>query len=168
MTYRNRILTISSVLLFLLCCTFSWLKNLIATPVPVPSHSGGYYDEAFVLTLAAPEYGKIYYTTDGSVPTAESTLYQDGIRIRDRSSEENIYNAVQNVVVDWKTYTPDPTPVPKGTVIRALYINNWGMESQILTQTYFVGLEAPTDGYTLSLVFEYDDVLDGIIEIFFR
>lgn len=158
MTYRNRILTISSVLLFLLCYTFSWLKNLGATPVPVPSHPGGYYGEEFLLTLEAPENGKIYYTTDGSIPTIESAVYQGGIFIRDRSSEENIYNAVQNVVVDWKTYTPNPDPVPKGTVVRALYINNWGMESQILTQTYFVGLEAPTDGYTLSLVFEYDDL----------
>lgn len=81
-----------------------------------------------------------------------------------RSSEQNLYNSVQNVVTDWKNYTPDPQPVEKGTVIRAVFVNERDIASEILTQTYFIGLQPPERGYTLSLVFEYDDLFgeDGI------
>ena len=73
-------------------------------------------------------------------------------------------NSVQNVVTDWKNYTPDPQPVEKGTVIRAVFVNERDIASEILTQTYFIGLQPPERGYTLSLVFEYDDLFgeDGI------
>lgn len=158
MKYKIRILVFSSVVFVLLCSMFHWLKSTYATPAPIPSHPGGYYEDAFTLTLEAPANGTIYYTTDGSTPTLTSAVYQDGIHIDNRSQDANVYNAVQNIVADWRNYTPDSAPVPKGTVIRALYINDLGMQSEIMTQTYFVGLEAPSQGYTLSLIFEYEDL----------
>lgn len=150
-------MALSAVVLALVCGVFGWLKNRSAAPVPSASHPGGYYDAAFLLELTVPVSGKIYYTTDGSTPTADSLLYQDGILLEDRSTQPNVYTSVQNVVANWKEYTPDPTPVPKGTVIRALFVNDWGMESEIFTQTYFVGIPEP-EGYTLSLIFEKDDL----------
>ena len=150
---------IASVLsLFALTVGFLFLEQHCQAPVPVPSVPGGYYDEEFVLQFTAPENGTIYYTTDGSTPTTQSAVYSGGIPIVNRSSEPNIYKAVQNVVSDWKTYTPDPTPVEKGTVVRAIYVSDWGLVSDILTQTYFVGIPQPEEGYTLSIVFEYDDL----------
>ncbi|HAL88057.1 MAG TPA: spore coat protein CotH, partial [Clostridiales bacterium] len=132
--------------------------------MPEASLPGGYYENDVTLELNAPPYGKIYYTTDGSAPSKNSIPYDGGIRITDRSDEPNVYHSIQNVVKDWKEYTPDPTPVKKGTVIRAVYISDWGSRSEILTQTYFVGLQPPEHGYTLSLVFEDEDVFgeDGI------
>ena len=163
---RRRILLIvfSCVLLILSLVIFDRINARNAAPMPVPSVSGGYYENGFTLRLTAPSNGSIYYTTDGSTPTADSTLYQDGIPLKNRSSEQNLYNSVQNVVTDWKNYTPDPQPVEKGTVIRAVFVNERDIASEILTQTYFIGLQPPERGYTLSLVFEYDDLFgeDGI------
>lgn len=164
MKARKGILLASCLLLAVVCCFFGWLNERKAAPMPEPSHWGGYYDEDFVLRLSAPKAGTIYYTTDGSLPTADSQRYQDGIPISNRSGEPNRYASMQNVVEDWKNYTPDLTPVEKGTVIRAVFVNNVGIASDVLTQTYFVGMEPPERGYTLSLVFEDDDLFgdDGI------
>ena len=148
----------SGLVLLVLIAFFSYAKNQCQTPVPEPSAWGGYYGEPFVLELSAPENGTIYYTLDGSEPTENSQVYQGGILLEDRSQEPNIYNAIPNVVTDWKDRTMDSAPVPKGTVVRAIFINDLGMESEILTQTYFIGLEPPESGYTLSLVFAYEDL----------
>lgn len=50
---------------------------------PEFSHTRGFYDEAFQLTLTSPEAGiRIYYTTDGTRPTPETgTLYNGPIDI---------------------------------------------------------------------------------------
>ena len=163
---RRRVLLIafSCVLLVLCAAGVDWAKTRGSAPTPVPSVPGGYYEDAFVLYLDAPPFGQIYYTTDGSEPSVDSLRYENGIPLTNRSSEPNLYHSVQNVVKDWKTNIPDPNPVEKGTVIRAVYVNNWGTRSEILTQTYFVGITPPEQGCTLSLVFSYDDLFgeDGI------
>lgn len=157
---RRRIFLIvfSCILLILSLVIFDRINARNAAPMPVPSVSGGYYENGFTLRLTAPSNGSIYYTTDGSTPTTDSTLYQDGIPLENRSSEQNLYNSVQNVVTDWKNYTPDPRPVEKGTVIRAIFVNEQGIESEVLTQTYFVGITPPENGCALSLIFEDEDV----------
>lgn len=139
-------------------------RSFLSTPVPNPSRPSGYYDSPFTLELDAPKSGTIYYTTNGSTPTTESLVYHGGIPITDHSDEPNIYNSIKNIVPDWNIYTPSPQPVPKGTVIRALYVSPLGQESDILTQTYFIGMDPPENGLTLSLVFQYDDLFgeDGI------
>ncbi|MDO5400263.1 MAG: CotH kinase family protein [Eubacteriales bacterium] len=126
--------------------------------MPTPSAPGGYYQEAFTLKFTPPPRGKIFFSTDGSIPTVNSELYVDGIEIRDRSQEPNIYNSIQNVVKDWENYQPDEAPVPKGTVVRAIYVNPWGIQSEVMTQTYFVGIQPPERGYTLSLAFNREDL----------
>lgn len=157
MKYRIRILVLSSVLLLFVFGIFSWMNNRYESPVPVPSVQGGYYEDSFLLELEAPVHGTIYYTTDGSMPTTDSLVYEGGILIENRTDQPNRINAVQNIVPDWKNYTPDPKPVKKGTVIRAVYVNHMGLASDVLTQTYFVGIEPPSRGLTLSLAFEFDD-----------
>ena len=163
---KKRLLLIlgSCVALVLLCAFWSWAREWGAAPMPTPSVAGGYYDAPFILKLDAPAHGKIYYTTDGSTPTTNAALYVDGILIQDRSQEQSRYSSIRNIVKDWNAFPPKPEPVKKGTVVRAIYVSDWGIQSEILTQTYFVGLTAPQEGYTLSLVFEYDDLFgeDGI------
>ena len=155
---RFLILLISCGLFLLACLFFPWVQEQAAVPTPVPSVSAGFYQEPFLLELSAPGNGTIYYTTDGSTPTADSQVYRDGIYIQDRSQEPNLYQSQQRVVADWKTYTPNNTPVEKGTVIRAIFINQLGGSSPVLTQTYFVGVEPPDSGYVLSVVFEPEDM----------
>lgn len=158
MKQRAASVLISAIVLMILIFFFGWIKDRCNAPVPEPSVSGGYYSAPFTLELQAPEDGTIYYTLDGSTPTTQSAVYEDGIALSDRSSEPNVYNAIQNVVEDWKNYSPNLTPVTKGTVVRAIYVNDWGISSEVMTQTYFVGVEAPDWGYTFSLVFEDEDV----------
>ena len=158
MRRRIPLLLCSCVLLILCLLVLSWMEFRSTAPTPVPSVSGGYYADAFTLHLSAPDNGSIYYTTDGSVPSEQSTRYENGIPLKNRSSEPNLYNAIQNVTTEWQNYIPDSTPVEKGTVIRAVFINKWGISSDIMTQTYFVGLESPKQGYTLSLIFNDEDL----------
>ncbi len=158
MKHRAWWILVSCLLLAALIPFFSWIKERYAAPTPEPSAWGGYYDEPFTLELYAAASGRIYYTTDGSLPTTDSALYQDGIRLEDRSQEPNVYTSVQNVVTDWLDYTPSDTPVAKGTVVRAIFVNDLGMVSQVLTQTYFIGVQPPERGYTLSLVFDDEDL----------
>lgn len=158
MKQKRAVIVISLLALAALVGFFHWIKEQCRVPVPEASVLGGYYQDPFVLEFRVPTNGTIYYTTDGSLPTEQSAVYTDGIPIVNRSGEPNIYNAVQNVVSDWKTYTPDPTPVEKGTVVRAIFVNDWGLQSDVFTQTYFVGIAPPERGYTLSLIFAYDDL----------
>lgn len=158
-------LVVVSCIFLLVMLAFAFLnQDYLDTPIPTPSHPGGYYDAPFTLTLSCPASGTIYYTTDGSTPTADSAVYSGGIPIYDRSAEPNIYNAIRNVVPDWQVYPAQDDPVPKGTVVRALYVSPLGEQSEILTETYFVGLSQSEQGYTLNLVFAYDDLFgeDGI------
>ena len=157
MKRRSFLILFSSVALLLLVPFLNWTKTQCATPVPVPSAAGGYYEESFLLEFEAPAQGTIYYTTDGSIPTQDSLVYDSGILIENRTEQPNRINSVQNITPDWKAYTPNQDPVAKGTVIRAIYVNTLGLSSDVFTQTYFVGLEPPQQGYTLSLVFEFDD-----------
>lgn len=164
MKRRLSLLLASAALLLCSMVLFHSYNRYTATPTPVPSAPGGYYPQPFTLTLDAPSQGAVYYTTDGSTPTTESQRYTGGIPLENRSSQPNVCNAVQRVVTDWKTFTPDPTPVEKGTVVRAIYVSPQGHISPVLTQTYFIGLTPPENGYTLSLVFDQEDLFgsDGI------
>lgn len=164
MNRKHYLLAVSCVCLALAAGVFQWINAQYAAPVPTPSVPGGYYSDAFVLELSAPAGGRIYYTTDGSTPTTDSLTYSGGIEITDRSAEPNVYHSIRNVVTDWQNYTPSSAGVPKGTVVRAIYVSPSGEQSDILTQTYFVGLEEPEQGLTLSLVFEDADMFgtDGI------
>lgn len=158
-------LVVVSCIFLLVMLAFAFLnQDYLDTPVPTPSHPGGYYDAPFTLTLSCPASGTIYYTTDSSTPTADSAVYSDGIPISDRSGEPNVYNAVRNIEYDWQNRTAYNEPVPKGTVVRALYVSPLGEQSEIMTETYFVGLTQPEQGYTLNLVFEDEDLFgeDGI------
>ena len=143
---------------------FAVYHNLTNPQKPLASVDGGYYKDAFSLKLSTWFCNTIYYTTDGSAPTLDSQVYQGGIWIEDRSSQENVYQNIQNVVKNWQAFQPDTTPVPKGTVIRAISVRPLGNISDVFTQTYFVGMEPPSNGYVLSMAFEPEDMFgdDGI------
>ena len=164
MKTRWLVLVLSFVFLMIASASFLWFHRIETPPMPQCSVEGGFYKEAFFLELHTTPGNTIYYTTDGSTPTQNSKVYDGKIWLQNRSGEENIYHNFQNAVRDWLDYPVDATPVQKGTVIRAIAVNEWGFESEVLTQTYFVGIEPPQNGYVLSLVFEPDDVFgdDGI------
>lgn len=110
------------------------------------SHSSGTYDAAFTLTLSSKPGAKIYYTTDGSNPVTSGTrqVYSNGIAITDRKNDRNVlaavpYDKLQTMSKDWDLINPTDQAVDKCTVLRAVAVNADGEQSDIVTNTYFVG-----------------------------
>lgn len=86
----------------------------ISTP-PVFSLPGGEYDEQKTLQLYTREQdSSIYYTTDGSEPTKECTLYTENIELKDGT-----------------------------TVVKAITVNNKGISSDVVTNQYTITFVPP-------------------------
>ena len=90
-------------------CSKSVLKQMSAYVSDMPEFSleEGTYTEVQQVSLAGN--GKIYYTTDGSEPTTESTLYSEPILIEDGT-----------------------------VVVKAICVNKKGIPSLVATKTYQV------------------------------
>lgn len=112
-----------------------------APAAPSFSEPGGFYDSDLTLTLSAEPGCAIYYTLDGGIPDDGDTRYTGPIDIRDRSAEPNRYRSIQNVRANYLDRDPIGTePVDKACVVRAVAVGADGSRSDVVTQTYFVGL----------------------------
>lgn len=110
------------------------------------SHSSGTYESAFTLTLSSKPGAEIYYTMDGSNPVTSETrqVYSNGIAITDRKNDRNVLAAVpqdkiQTMNNAWDLIIPSDRAVDKCTVLRAVAVSADGEQSDIMTNTYFVG-----------------------------
>lgn len=123
-------------------------------PAPWFSAEAGFYEDEFDLTLATDGNVSIYYTLDGSMPSMDSALYEGPIHVYDRSSEENRYRSLLNVVEDWQDghYVPDITPVDKAFIVRAVAIADDRHISDVVTKTYFVNLDKHKKYPVISIV----------------
>ncbi|MCL1845374.1 MAG: CotH kinase family protein [Defluviitaleaceae bacterium] len=72
------LLTVTFLAIFVFCAAAYASEPLEVTF----SHEPGFYDEAFLLTLSAPEGARIFFTTDGSYPTSRSSRFNAPIRMR--------------------------------------------------------------------------------------
>lgn len=126
------------------------------TEPPEFSAASGYYEEEFSLELYGEEGDSIYYTTDGSKPDEESSLYTKPIVVENISGRENRWNQVQNVVEDWENYRPDTTPVDKLFVVRAIAVDKEGNKSKEAVGTYLVDMEKYREKKVISLVADED------------
>ncbi len=124
---------------------------------PIFSHVSGFYDDPFVLELDCNPGERIYYTLDGSIPTKDSKIYDEGIQIRDISECSNRYTSVQNVVENWRAYGPKTEPVDKAMVVRAIAMNDNNCSSEVVTHTYFVNLNEYKESNVYSVVGDYED-----------
>lgn len=138
-------------------------ENLAAYVIPTleaPAFStpGGFYGQPFALALSAGQGQCIYYTTDGSEPTAESTLYTEPFVIEDGSGRENYYADIGGISRDGD-YRPKDR-IDKGTVVKAVAVDGAGQVSETASAVYFVGFEEK-EGYedimTLSLTVAPED-----------
>ena len=113
------------------------------------SAKGGFYESGFSLSISADEDYQIFYTLDGSVPTANSIRYTEPIQITDRSAEENVLSAHTDIaqpVELAKDFNPRET-VDKATVVRAITIDKDGNKSPIVSNTYFIGYDQRAEYY---------------------
>lgn len=127
---------------------------------PVFSAKAGYYSDEFELRISSEDGAQIHYTTDGTTPTADSPVYKKPIRVVDRSDEPTKRRSLQNIVYDWKNYTPFTEPVKKAFVVRALAIDSSGAMSEEAASSYFIGEKFDGDRAVISLVAD-DDALFG-------
>lgn len=112
--------------------TRTWTIDSTA-PAVTASPGGGAFDEAQSVTLAANESATIFYTTDGTDPTATSTRYTAAIAIQTTTTLKFIgHDAVGNTsAVTTETYTIDTTaPAVTADPPGDLY-----MEAQAVTLT---------------------------------
>ena len=130
--------------------------------VPMFSVQSGFYDEEFSLELSTSVPCQIYYTLDCSIPTKNSTLYQNAITISDCSSNPNVASAFQDISALSSVYFPNGL-VDKCTVIRAIAVDQLGNISDVVEKTYFVNYNNK-QGYSglpiVSISMEYDDLFD--------
>jgi len=100
----------------------------------------GFYSESSIKLKIKDSDPKatIYYTLDGSVPTTNSTVYKKTIVLKNRSNEGNVLTAISGISPD-RDYVPK-IKVKKGNVIRAIAKLSDGTLTDVVSGTYFVGL----------------------------
>ena len=126
----------------------------IAGMVEVPhfSQPGGYFTDAFDLTLTIDDPNlEIYYTLDGSDPNPKHVgdppspyqvtyLYSDPIKVANRSNDDNVYSEIRTTHVEnILPWAPPKGNVFKGQTVRAIaYDSQRDSSSPIVTHSYFV------------------------------
>lgn len=135
---------------------------------PVFSREGGFYTDEFDLEIFCEEGETIFYTLDGSVPSAESNRYQGAIHISDASENENIWSMREDVSAGFLEDSPSDFESPdylidKCTVLRAVCIDGDGNQSPVASATFFVGFDR-REGYQgmniLSIMTEPDNLFE--------
>ncbi|MGN0615698.1 CotH kinase family protein [Ruminococcus flavefaciens] len=133
-----------------------------AVRTPSFSAESGFYDNGFSLSIEVPQGTTVYYTTDGSDPTASSEKYSSPLTIKDMTSEPNKYSARTDITAYTDVLAPDEG-VLKAAVVRAVAVDSQGRANDIITKTYFVG-SANVERYkkmkVISLVTDPDNLFD--------
>ena len=138
------------------------------------SAESGFYDAPFQLTVTAEGGAKIFYTLDGSTPTADSTEYTEPIEIADCSSEPNRLSMRTDIVPEnaGLPATAPEEPVDKAVLIRAVSVDASGAVSPVETRTYFIGFGEKASYYqklrVISLVTDEENLFDPERGIYVR
>jgi len=118
------------------------------------SREGGWYANAFSLTLSAPPGKKIYYTLDGSDPHPEKNpdstyLYNSSIQVHDRTAEPNELSLITDVSPFWR---PPADQTRKLFIIRARsFCPERESYSTTNTHTYGIGQQYSLPVVSLTL-----------------
>ena len=156
---------------------YSWLPVQYKLDPVKYSHSGGFYSDAFDLTLAHKDSGvTIIYTLDGSEPELKQVnskdlyrrtyIYNKPINIKSRVGEVNLFSEIKTTgivpgfISEW---VPPQGEVFKSTIVRAKAVKTDQLTSDIQTATFFVDKKINSRYATLpviSLVGDYRDFFD--------
>ncbi len=115
-------------------------EPVVITP-PTISPTDKYVANSVEVTLAAEEGMKIYYTTDGTEPTVESTEYTAPFTLS--ATDEDAFITVNAIAVDaegnvsevaslkYSIYVVKPMEVPEGHIGFDFIMNPWGFEYEV-------------------------------------
>lgn len=144
-------------------------RNVISIDVPEPefSNAPGFYSSGFELTINAPQGTKVYYTLDGSTPTASSTAYSSPISVTDITSQPNNLSAITDIKPSsWGSsgVTAPTDPVDKAFIVNAVAIDSEGNVSDVVSSAYFIGYDNRASYYknmkVISIVTDSDNLFD--------
>lgn len=128
-----------------------------AVPAPELSAESGFYDDPFQLYITMPENTEVYYTFDGSRPTADSLKYTGPILIGEEGWEPGAVS-IQNMRKNWLE-EDEEIHGRSAVVLRACAVSENGAFSDTVTATYLI---RPEDHYKdtliVSLVAEPEDL----------
>lgn len=114
------------------------------------SAPGGFYRNEFELELICKDNEKIYYTTDSTTPTIESTLYESPILIKNNSGSTNKY--AQMAVYNRLVSEYFPGTIDAGCVVKAIKVDSSGNITGSMSQAYFVGLANDSDYLNMPVI----------------
>ena len=127
------------------------------------SDKSGFYEKGFTLTLSCPnQSAKIYYTTDGSIPTEASHLYDGPLALEDKSKQPSVLSQRNDFNADSEPYVPTQE-FTKANIIRAVAVFPDGSSSEVTNGTYFVGVDRKNkygDVPVVSLITEEKNLTD--------
>ena len=125
------------------------------------SLESGFYDSEQQLELTSGEGVVIRYTTDGSVPTAESPEYKGAVTLTDRKTDFAALSEHKDISAN-SDYVP-PMSVLKCNVIRAAAFSDDGTHGEVSSHSYFIGIDRAKkfgDVPVISLMASPDDFFD--------
>lgn len=127
-----------------------------AVKMPAFSRQGGFYENGFDLIISTDEPGvRIYYTLDGSDPVpgnASTVEYIDGIKIKSRAGDPNVFSNINVAPPDanYEWVNPD-VEIFKCSTVKASAVREDGIKSKTATHTYFVDPDIKTR-YSLPVI----------------
>jgi len=133
-------------------------KGFVAVKAPVFSANSGFYSNPFMLTIESEPGTEIYYTLDSTEPNRKSIKYEGPILIKDATPNENVYRLKKDTTIFVEKF-PKET-VDKATIIRAIAYDKDGNSSEIVSKSYFVGLDKYKNSNVISLVTDPDNLFD--------
>ena len=146
---------------------------------PLVSLPSGFYDEGETLSISS-DYD-VYYTIDGENPNSNSFKYIHPITLEDASLSTNRNSMLQTTTPGFLTdliekyasinpnYKTPSTLIDKCHVFKVVAVDEFGVSSKIVSNTYFVGFdnkEYYSNTGFISLVTPPDNLFDDEIGIY--
>ena len=142
------------------------LLHTSATAQVTFSAPGGIYQKSFTLTLSADDGLAIHYTTDGSVPTLLSPLYEEPMTLSPMLySTRDIFLMQDAPDNEWNP----PSEVRHAIVLRAAAFDNDGIQvGSVTTNTYLIAdlLGHAPQLPVVSIALDYQHLFDADSGIF--
>ena len=117
-------------------------------PAVIFSHPSGFYPETFHLQMSVPyPEAEIRYTLDGSVPHEDSPVYQEHIRIYDRTAETPLISLIPT----GHNWQPPAGTMPRAMVVRARAFIEGYLPGPVKSATFFIN-EQQSFSHALSVI----------------